>query len=163
MAEVFATDEAVSYVSFNTESIDTFRKSQRAINMIVVVLVVAAAALAFIVLYNLTNIQLIERMREIASLKVLGFNRREVVSYLFRETILLVIVGALVGLAAGTVLEGYVISTAEVDMVMFGRDIHLASYLISFALTLLFSLIVMAIISPKLHAIDMVESLKSVD
>lgn len=153
----------VSTVIFNTETIDAYRKSLRSVNLIVVVLVAAAAALAFIVLYNLINIQLIERTREIASLKVLGFNRREVAGYLFRETLLLVIVGALAGLALGVAMEGFVVTTAEVDAVMFGRDIHLSSFLISFGMTLAFSFIVMAAIAPKLRSIDMVESLKSVD
>lgn len=163
MLEAAADNDAVSSISFTTETIDTYRQMLQAINMIVVVLVAAAAALAFIVLYNLTNIQLIERVREIASLKVLGFNRHEVSSYLFRETLILVFIGALVGLGAGVILEGFVIKTAEVSDVMWVRDIHLSAYLISFGLTVFFSLIVMAIISPKLHKIDMVESLKSVD
>ena len=155
--------DEVSTVVFNTETIDAYRKSLSSVNLVVVVLVLAAAALAFIVLYNLINIQLIERTREIASLKVLGFDRREVAAYLFRETILLVIVGALVGLALGVAMEGFVVVTAEVDAVMFGRDIHLPSFVIAFGVTLLFSFIVMAAIMPKLQRIDMVESLKSVD
>ena len=155
--------DSVASIEFVTETIDSYRTSLQAVNMIVVVLVVAAAALAFIVLYNLINIQLIERMREIASLKVLGFNRREVANYLFRETIILVVVGALAGLLLGTVMEGFVVITAEVDAVMFGRDIHLLSYVYSFALAIFFSLLVMAFVMPKLQKIDMVESLKSVD
>ena len=154
---------AVASVEFVEEAIDSYRTSLQAVNIIVVVLVVAAAALDFIVLYNLINIQLIERTREIASLKVLGFNRREVANYLFRETIILVIVGALVGLALGTVMEGFVVVTAEVDAVMFGRDIHFMSYVYAFSLSILFSLLVMVFVMPKLRQIDMVESLKSVD
>ncbi len=153
----------VATVIFNTETIDSYRKSLRSVNMIVVVLVVAAAALAFIVLYNLTNINIIERTREIASLKVLGFTRFEVAAYVFREIALLVIMGALLGLALGTALEGFVVTTAEVDAVMFGREIHPPSYAYSFGLTLVFSALVMAAMLPKLRAIDMVESLKSVD
>lgn len=163
VATVLADEDAVSTVIFNTETIDSYRKSLGSVNLIVIVLVVAAATLAFIVLYNLINIQLIERTREIASLKVLGFDRREVAAYLFRETILLVIAGALAGLALGVVMEGFVVVTAEVDAVMFGRDIHLTSFLIAFGLTLVFSFIVMIAIMPKLQRIDMVESLKSVD
>ena len=163
VSDALADDDAVATVVFNTETIDAYRKSLRSVNLVVVVLVVAAAALAFIVLYNLINIQLIERTREIASLKVLGFDRREVAAYLFRETLLLVIAGALIGLALGVVMEGFVVTTAEVDAVMFGRDIHLPSFLISFGMTLVFSFVVMAAITPKLRKIDMVESLKSVD
>ena len=163
LAEGLAGIDVVSTVGFSQESIDSYSKGLRAVDIIVVVLVVAAAVLDFIVLYNLINIQLIERTREIASLKVLGFNRREVGNYLLRETIILVFVGALVGLALGVVMEGFVVVTAEVDAVMFGRDIHLMSYLYSFGLSIAFSLIVMVFIAPKLRGIDMVESLKSVD
>ena len=163
VSDALADDDAVATIVFNTETIDAYRKSLRSVNLVVVVLVAAAAALAFIVLYNLINIQLIERTREIASLKVLGFDRHEVAAYLFRETFLLVIAGALIGLALGVVMEGFVVTTAEVDAVMFGRDIHLPSFLISFGMTLVFSFIVMAAIMPKLRKIDMVESLKSVD
>ena len=163
LVDALAATNAVASTEFIEETIDAYRTSLKAVNIVVVVLVAAAATLAFIVLYNLINIQLIERTREIASLKVLGFNRREVTGYLFRETIILVIVGALVGLALGTVMEGFVVVTAEVDAVMFGRDIHLLSYLYSFGLTIVFSLLVMVFIMPKLHSIDMVESLKSVD
>ena len=99
ISEALDGDDAVETVVFDTETVDAYRKSLSSVNLVVVVLVIAAAALAFIVLYNLINIQLIERTREIASLKVLGFDRREVAAYLFRETVLLVIVGALVGLA----------------------------------------------------------------
>ena len=163
VSDALADDDAVATIVFNTETIDAYRKSLRSVNLVVVVLVVAAAALAFIVLYNLTNINITERRREIASLKVLGFDRREVAAYLFRETFLLVIAGALIGLALGVVMEGFVVTTAEVDAVMFGRDIHLPSFLISFGMTLVFSFVVMAAIMPKLRKIDMVESLKSVD
>ena len=163
LASLLSDDPDVSTVAFNTETIDAYRKSLRSVNMIVVVLVAAAAALAFIVLFNLKNIQLIERSREIASLKVLGFTRREVAAYIFRETVILAVLGALIGLALGTAMEGFVAVTAEVDSVMFGRSIHASSYLAAFALTIAFTLAVMGISLPKLHAIDMVESLKSVD
>ena len=163
LTDELAEIEAVASVSFIAETIESYRTSLKAVNIIVVVLVVAAATLAFIVLYNLINIQLIERTREIASLKVLGFNRREVANYLFRETIILVVVGALVGLALGIVMEGFVVVTAEVDAVMFGRDIHLLSYVYAFSLAIVFAVVVMVVIVPKLQKIDMVESLKSVD
>ncbi|MBQ6395198.1 MAG: ABC transporter permease, partial [Atopobiaceae bacterium] len=153
----------ISTVSFNSEAIQTYRQSLSSVNMIVVVLVVAAAALAFIVLYNLTNINIVERTREIASLKVLGFTRIDVAIYVFREVFLLVIMGAVLGLGLGTVLEGFVVKAAEVDVVMFGRDIHPPSYLIAFVVTLVFTGLVMLAMLPKLRSIDMVESLKSVD
>jgi putative ABC transport system permease protein len=154
---------AVKTVVFNTETIDSYRKSLQSVNMIVVVLVVAAAALAFIVLYNLTNINIVERTREIASLKVLGFTPREVAAYIFREIALLVVLGAAAGLALGVLMEGFVVLSSEVDAVMFGRVIHGGSFAWAFGLTLVFAAFVMLAMLPKLRHIDMVESLKSVD
>ena len=153
--------DTVKTLTYNDETIDTYRTMLRSVDLIVVVLVVSAAALAFIVLYNLTNINIEERIREIATLKVLGFTRRETNAYIFREIALLSVLGALVGLALGVVLEGFVVTTAEVDQVMFGRSIHPPSYAYAFALTLAFSAVSMALMLPKLARIDMVESLKS--
>ncbi|OFK23965.1 hypothetical protein HMPREF2826_08765 [Olsenella sp. HMSC062G07] len=153
----------VSTVIFSNEIIDQYRHMLTAVNMVVVVLIVSAASLAFIVLYNLTNINVDERVREIASLKVLGFTRREVYAYVFREIILLTLIGDAVGLALGVFLERFVITTAEVDYVMFGRTIHLPSFAFAFVLTLVFSGVVMLIMRHKLDRIDMVESLKSVE
>lgn len=151
----------VKTVAFNNEVIDTYRSMLKSVNMIVVVLVVAAAALAFIVLYNLTNINITERQREIATLKVLGFTPHEVDMYIYREIIILTVLGALVGLVFGSMLEGFVIVTAEVDYVMFGREIHLTSYVIAFVVTIIFALIVMVFMRRKLANINMIESLKS--
>lgn len=151
----------VKTVSFNDETIDTYRTMLKSVNMIVVVLVVAAAALAFIVLYNLTNININERKREIATLKVLGFTRREVDMYIYREIIMLTVFGCLVGLVLGVFMESFVVVTAEVDYVMFGRDIHVLSFVIAFLLTMVFAIIVLLCMKPKLNRVDMVESLKS--
>ncbi len=153
----------VQTVLYNDETIESYRKALSSVNMIVVVLVVAAAALAFIVLYNLTNINITERLREIASLKVLGFTPREVDAYIFREIILLTFIGAACGLVFGVFMESYIVVTAEVDQVMFGRDIHLLSFVGAFVLTILFSLLVLLAMRRKLDKIDMVESLKSVE
>ena len=112
------------------------------VDLIVVVLIVSAAALAFIVLYNLTNINVEERVREIASLKVLGFTRREVYAYVFREIALLAVIGDALGLVLGVFLERFVVTTAEVDYVMFGRMIHPASFAYAFVLTLAFAVLV---------------------
>lgn len=151
----------VKTVAYNDETIDAYRDMMSSVNMIVVVLVTAAAALAFIVLYNLTNINITERMREIATLKVLGFTPREMNAYIFREIFLLAAIGCAVGLVLGVWMEGFVVVTAEVDQIMFGREIHVASYFIAFALTMLFTVLVMLAMRGKLHRIDMVESLKS--
>ncbi|MBQ9057975.1 MAG: FtsX-like permease family protein [Atopobiaceae bacterium] len=155
--------DEIDTVSYNDEVIDSYRKSLRSVNMIVVVLVVAAAALAFIVLYNLTNINIVERTREIASLKVLGFTPHEVNAYVNRETLLLTGIGAAFGLILGTIMEEFVVISSEVDLVMFGREIHPPSFIIAFVVTLGFSLVVMLFMRRKLSSIDMVESLKSVD
>lgn len=153
--------DGVKTVAFNDETIDAYRDMMSSVNMIVVVLVVAAAALAFIVLYNLTNINITERMREIATLKVLGFTPREMNAYIFREIFLLAAIGCAVGLVLGVWMESFVVVTAEVDQIMFGRTVHPASFVIAFVLTMLFTVLVMLAMRGKLHRIDMVESLKS--
>lgn len=151
----------VKTVAYNDETIDAYRDMMSSVNMIVVVLVTAAAALAFIVLYNLTNINITERMREIATLKVLGFTPREMNAYIFREIFLLAAIGCAVGLVLGVWMEGFVVVTAEVDQIMFGRAIHPTSFLLAFLLTMLFTVLVMLAMCGKLRRIDMVESLKS--
>ena len=153
----------VSTVSFVDDTVDRYRELLSVVDLIVVVLIVSAAALAFIVLYNLTNINIGERVREIATLKVLGFHRGEVYAYVFREILVLALLGDVLGMALGTWLEGFVVVTAEVDVVMFGRQIHPLSYVWAFALTLAFSGLVMLAMRRRLDRIDMVESLKSVE
>ncbi|HIY83247.1 MAG TPA: ABC transporter permease [Candidatus Rubneribacter avistercoris] len=161
LTEQLGAIEGVKTVAYNDETIETYRSMLSSVNMIVVVLVVAAAALAFIVLYNLTNINVTERIREIATLKVLGFTPREVDAYVYREIALLSVIGSLIGLALGVWMEGFVVVTAEVDQVMFGREIHFASFAAAFVLTMLFTVLVMAAMRRKLASVDMVESLKS--
>ena len=161
--EKLINQTGVATVDDVNEAIRTYRESLAVVNRVVAILIVAAALLAFIVLYNLTNINIEERIREIASLKVLGFTRHEVDAYVFREIALLAVFGALFGLVLGTYLEGFVVQTAEIDLVMFGRAIHAPSYWFAFGLTLVFSLLVYAAMRPKLKNIDMVESLKSVE
>ena len=161
--EKLINQTGVATVDDVNEAIRTYRESLAVVNRVVAILIVAAALLAFIVLYNLTNINIEERIREIASLKVLGFTRHEVDAYVFREIALLAIFGAFFGLVLGTYLEGFVVQTAEIDLVMFGRTIHAPSYWFAFGLTLVFSLLVYVAMRPKLKNIDMVESLKSVE
>ncbi len=167
LREAFSDDllaaDGVKTVTYNDETIESYRSMLKSVDSVVVVLVVAAALLAFVVLYNLTNINITERVREIATLKVLGFTPGEVNAYIYRETLLLALIGALVGLALGVAMEGYVVVTAEVDQVMFGRDIHLLSFAIAFVLTMAFSVVVTIAMKGKLRKIDMVESLKSVE
>ena len=163
LAEQLEATGAVSTVVFTDETVEMYRDMLSAVDLIVVVLIVSAAALAAVVLYNLTNINIGERVREIASLKVLGFKRGEIYAYIFREVLILTLLGDVLGLVLGTWLEGFVIVTAEVDVVMFGRVIHPESYVYAFVLTLVFAALVMLLMRRKLDRIDMVESLKSVD
>ena len=133
------------------------------LNSIILVIIFCAGALAFVVLYNLTNINVTERQRELATIKVLGFRDGEVAGYIYRETSLLTILGCAVGLAFGVLMHSFVIQTVEVDMVMFGRTVEPLSFVYSALLTLLFAVIVDLVMYPKLKKIDMVKSLKSVD
>lgn len=134
-----------------------------ALDGVIPVLIISAGMLAFVVLYNLNNININERKRELATLKVLGFYDGEVAAYVFRENILLTLIGAAVGVVLGKVLHLFVIQTVEVEMCMFGRNIELPSFIYSVVFTILFSLIVNGVMYFKLRKIDMVESLKSVE
>ncbi len=153
----------IGTVVFTREFSETFNGMIDTLNLVTIVLIILAALLAFIVLYNLTNINITERRKELATIKVLGFYNREVSSYIFRETIILTVLGCILGLILGVFMHQLVIQTIEVDMVMFGRTISIESYIYSAMLTVLFSIIVEIIMSPKMKSIDMVESLKSVD
>ena len=155
--------EGVSIVSPTDDAVSHYHEALKSVDSVVVILIGAAALLAFVVLYNLTNINIAERQREIATLKVLGFVKREVNAYIFRETLLLSAIGAVFGLFLGVLLCGFVVQTAEVDQVMFGREIHILSFAIAFALTMAFSALVSLSMMRKLERISMVESLKSVD
>ena len=127
------------------------------------VLILSAAALAFVVLYNLTNINVSERMRELSTIKVLGFYDKEVSAYVYRENIVLTLIGVAVGLVLGIFLAQFVISTVETDIVIFNRSIKALSYLLAGVLTFAFSLIVNFVIHFKLKKINMVEALKSAE
>ncbi|MDE6687971.1 MAG: ABC transporter permease, partial [Lachnospiraceae bacterium] len=122
-----------------------------------------AAMLAFIVLYNLTNINITERIREIATIKVLGFYPLETANYVFRENLILTGIGALVGLLLGKWLHMFVIEKIDIDMVAFDNIIQNSSYVYSFFITLLFALMVNLFMYFKLNKINMAESLKSVE
>ena len=133
------------------------------LDIVIVVLIISAGLLAFVVLYNLNNINITERKRELATIKVLGFYDKEVSAYVFRENILLTIIGVAVGVVLGSMLHRFVIVTVEIDSVMFTRIIENISFVLSAALTCLFSFLVNAVMYFKLKKIDMVESLKSVE
>ena len=135
----------------------------RSMDAIIYVIVIAAGLLAFVVLYNLNNINISERRRELSTLKVLGFFDGEVSAYVFRENIILTLLGALTGIGFGLALHRFVILTAEIDLMMFGREIKKISYLYSICLTILFSVLVNLFMHFRLKKLDMVESMKSVE
>jgi len=138
-------------------------KTFASLDYVTVVLTVSAFALAMVVLYNLSYININERIREIATIKVLGFYDEEVSRYVFRENVVITILGAGLGLGMGVLLHGFVIGTAETDMIMFGRTIEVSSYILAFSLTVVFSLFVNLVMHFFLKRISMVESLKSVE
>jgi putative ABC transport system permease protein len=153
----------VSAITFIQSKIDEFNDMLNSMNMIVFIMILCAGALAFVVLYNLTNINIAERVREIATIKVLGFNNRETSSFIYRENIVLVVMGIIIGLIMGTFLSSWIVSTVELDTVMFGRTIRILSYVLATLLTVLFALVVNFIMYFKMKKIDMIESLKSVE
>lgn len=153
----------VDSVTFYSSLQENFTDMIASISMVVVVLVISAAALAFVVLYNLSNVNISERTREIATIKVLGFTSRETSQYVNRESILLTMIGAAVGLIVGIFLHNLIMNLAEMDDIMFGRTIKPISFVISFALTMVFASIINLVMQRKLKQIQMVESLKAVE
>ena len=155
--------DGVQSVTFYSSLQKNFKDMIKSISYIVVVLVISAACLAFVVLYNLSNVNISERKREIATIKVLGFTRKEVDAYINRETILLTILGSLIGLGIGVGLHHLIMNLAEMDDIMFGRTINSISYVISFVMTIGFNAIINLCMHKKLNNIQMVESLKAVE
>ena len=151
---------SVSYTTDLREQVDNMLG---ALDEVIVVLIISAGMLAFVVLYNLNNINITERQRELATLKVLGFYNGEVAMYVYRENIVLTVLGAVFGIVLGKFLHGFIIVTVEIESVMFGRNIDLSSFIYGFLLTILFSLLVNGVMYFKLKKINMVESLKSVE
>ena len=132
-------------------------------NYIVLLVIICAAALALIVLYNLTNINITERIREIATIKVLGFYSRETADYVFRENIVLTAIGALVGLGLGKALHWFVMYHISIDMVSFRTYVKPVSYLFSLLLTFGFAILVNLLMQGRIGRINMAESLKSIE
>lgn len=150
----------VSYTYNMEERLDEMLES---LDIVIVVLIISAGLLAFVVLYNLNNINITERKRELATIKVLGFYDNEVSAYVYRENILLTLIGTIAGVLLGSLLHRYVIATVEIDSVMFTRIIENISFVYSALLTFGFSVFVNVVMYFKLKKIDMVESLKSVE
>ena len=153
--------DTVVSLTFTQDAVKQVLNMLRSIDAVVVLIIVCAAMLAFVVLYNLSNINIAERVKEIATIKVLGFYDREVYSYVNRESTALSCIGTLLGLALGKALHAFIITTVEVDSVMFGRQIAPQSFLYAVALTLAFSTAVNLVMGRKLKKISMVESMKA--
>ena len=160
--ELLTVDGAIN-VTFNSNTMTTFTTMLESLSLVIMVIIAAAGALAFVVMYNLTNINITERIREIATLKVLGFYDGEVDRYIFRENIILSLIGTGVGLILGIFLARFVITTAEVDLVMFGRNIYPMSFVLAAVVTMVFSLFVTLAMHRRLQRVNMIEALKSVE
>ncbi|MBU3105354.1 FtsX-like permease family protein [Clostridium gasigenes] len=156
-------ESKVTSVSFNSLSENSFKETISSLNYVVLIMIISAGALAFVVLYNLTNVNISERIREIATIKVLGFYDNEVSEYVYRENFVLTFIGTLTGLGLGVLLHKFIMITAEPDNMMFGRNIDFMSFLYASILTLVFASIVNFVMYFKLKKTPMVESLKSVD
>ncbi|MDO5402869.1 MAG: ABC transporter permease, partial [Eubacteriales bacterium] len=161
--EKYLSKESISGITFFTANIGKFKNMIESLNIVTYVLIISAASLAFVVLYNLTNVNVSERVREIATIKVLGFYDTEVGSYVYRENAFITVIGSFVGIILGIMLHGYIMRTVEMGAVMFGNEINWTSYVISFALTVLFAAAVNLAMYKKLKDIPMVESLKSIE
>ncbi len=161
-AQLMAMDAVTSH-SYIAAIRDSFTNSMEAIDYAVVIIILSAAALAFVVLYNLTNINITERTRELATLKVLGFFDKEITAYVYRENVFLTLFGIVLGLVMGRFLHAWMVLTVEVDIVMFGRTAPPYAYVLAAALTVVFSVIVNIAAHFRLKKVDMVESLKTVE
>ncbi len=155
-------EEVESVVDFSGV-VDNFQTMIGALDFIILVIILAAGSLALVVLINLTEVNISERIREIATFKVLGFYDKEVNSYIFKELLILTIIGALCGLPLGKIEHTFVMRVIDMDMVMYGKDIAIASYCYGFIITLAFTIIVAFVVSHSLKKVKMVESLKSVE
>jgi putative ABC transport system permease protein len=153
----------VNSVGFKNNVQIDYDKSISSINSVILVLVVSAGVLAFVVIYNLTNINISERRRELATIKLLGFYNNELANYIYRENILLTVIGSLTGILVGIILNGFIINTAETNVIMFLRKISPRYFVYSVLLTLLFSVIVNLAMYNRFDKIDMIESLKSAE
>ena len=150
-------------LSFARTTRESFGDTVENLNYVVILIIACAAALAFVVLYNLAKINISERTREIATLKVLGFNSKEVNNYINREMKVLTIIGIIFGILIGNLLSKVVIQTCEVDTIMFDNSVSYVAYIYAIVLTLIFSSVINRIVKKDLHDISMVESLKSIE
>lgn len=163
LSQRILSSDSVIYQTFTDNIKDSFSKSVKSIDYIVMILIFCAGLLSVIVVYNLTNINICERKKELATIKVLGFFDRETQNYIFRETNLISIGGILLGLVLGIFLHKFVIYTVELESVMFGRRIYWQSFIFAAIIEALFTMLVNLILRKKIKAIDMVEAMKTND
>ena len=161
--ENYMQDHHYGNLSYSNVAGEEFDNQVQSIDLVIIILIVCAGALNFIVLYNLTNINIQERKSEIATIKVLGFRRKEVYDYIFRENIILSIIGSFVGMVFGFLLHQFIIRTVELDLTMFVRELSWTSYLIAVVITLGFTMLINFTMRHVLNKVDMVESLKSIE
>ena len=151
---------SISLISTISSAMDNMMSS---LNYVVIILIVSAGLLAFVVLYNLSNVNISERIRELATIKVLGFYDKEVYKYVARETIILTVIGIVLGLGLGYLLNYFILGTCEINILRFTKDIHFISYVYAVIITVVFTLIVNVVTYFALKKIDMIESLKSIE
>ncbi|MDS0524850.1 FtsX-like permease family protein [Clostridium sp. SHJSY1] len=155
--------DKVNSISFKSSVHGDFGKTMDSINSVVLILIISAGVLAFVVIYNLTNININERRRELATIKLLGFYNKELASYIYRENMILTVIGSIVGIFIGIFIDNFVVSTAETNIMMFMRSIGYQYFIFSIILTIVFSLIVNLAMYNRFDKIDMIESLKSAE
>lgn len=163
LAKTLTEHDGVLALSFSQDEMENFSKTIENMNYVVILIIACAAALAFIVLYNLTNVNIMERIREIATIKVLGFRNGEVDSYVFRENVILSVIGALVGLLLGRGLFAFILGAIQSSDIMFVEHLPFWCYAVSFIMTIVFTYIVNGIMHFRLKRVNMVESLKSIE
>ena len=163
LAARLRSDDGISYVSLSAQERDVMAKSMASLDIVVLLLIVCSGALAFITLYNLTNINIMERVREIATVKVLGFYPRETASYILRENLMLSFLGAGLGLVLGKLLHRFVMELIQVEYMTYDVRIGFWSFAAAFAVTMIFAFATNFVMGFKLERVNMAESLKSVE
>ena len=161
--EDYMKDHQFGNVSYLSDQGSEFNDQIKSIDMVVIILIVCAGALNFIVLYNLTNINIQERKSEIATIKVLGFRKHEVYNYIFRENIFLSVIGSCLGIVFGYILHQFIIRTVELESTLFVRSLGIKCYIIAIVMTMGFTLFINLTMRHVLNRVNMVESLKSIE
>ena len=163
LSNIIKQNDTVANISFTSSTRNMFDSTMKNFGFVAIVLIVSAGMLAFVVLYNLANVNISERKRELATIKVLGFYDREVYSYIGRESTILTIIGMIFGILIGKALTIFILKTCELDLIMFNTTIKIQSYIYSLLITTIFTLLVNITTYFALKKVDMIESLKSVE